>query len=321
MWNRLSRPDIDPDDGAYSDERRRLLARLGEYAALIIGPLNLRPTAATLHIDTDERVEVRVSTPSSHIILAFAPAGDLAPEVYWLRALAASNLPVPRLLGHDLSCTSIPFTYAIENYAGGAPLDWLEAGPRMRVAARQLGRTLRRAHQVAAASFGRPSVSGRWPTRSWPAALHEWLELSEMPARAAEVLGAELTDALRATTLDHPALTCERPSVLHGAVEPARALVTIGETTQVEALTRPGEVVGGDPLFDLAHALLPQHPEPFRQGVREGYTALGPLTVEQDGRLRRLALLLSTTTALCRGDTEELARLPDQVAAELRAIG
>ena len=79
-----------------------------------------------------------------------------------------------------------------------------------------------------------------------------------MLARAAEALGAEQLEALRAATLDHPALECERSYVIHGAVEPARVLVTIGETTQVEALTRPGEIVGGDPLFDLAHALLPQ---------------------------------------------------------------
>jgi len=320
MWNHLSRPDIDPEDTAYSDARRRTLARLGEYAALVIDPLNLRPTAAALHRDDNLRIEVRVSTPSSHIILAIAPEGDLAPEVYWLRALAASNLPIPRLIAHDLSCTTVPFSYAIESYAGGAPLDRLETGARMRVAARQIGRTLRRSHQVAAAGFGRPTVTGRWPVRNWKDALRTWLECYETLPRATEVLGAEGLARLCAATIDHPALTCDRPCVIHGAVEPARALVTVGDTTQVEALTCPGDIVGGDPLFDLAHALLPRHPEPFRQGVREGYRANGSLAPEQEERLRRLGLLLYTADTLWCGDQPALAALPDTVAAELRAL-
>jgi hypothetical protein len=45
--------------------RRRVLGRLGEYAALAIGPFNLRPTAVALLREDAERVEVRVSTPSS----------------------------------------------------------------------------------------------------------------------------------------------------------------------------------------------------------------------------------------------------------------
>jgi hypothetical protein len=320
MWNSLSRPDIDPEDAAYSDARRRVLARLGEYAALAIGPLNLRPTAAALHRDDNRRVEVRVSTPSSHIILAIAPEGDLAAEVYWLRALAASNLPIPRLIAHDLSCSTIPFSYAIESYAGGAPLDWLDDGPRMRVAARQIGRMLRRAHQVVAGGFGRPTVTGRWPARSWRDALLAWLESHETLPRATEILGAEGLAALRAATLDHAALARDRPSVIHGAVSPARALVTVGDTTQVEALACPGEIVGGDPLFDLAHALLPRHPEPFRQGVREGYTARGPLAPEQEQRLRRLGLLLHAADTLWRGDEAELTALPDYIAGELQAL-
>lgn len=317
MWSSLNRPEL--DDPCASEARRRLLARLGDYAALIVGPLNMRPRAATLHAADDARVEVRVSTAARHILLVIAPEGDLAAEVYWLRALAAANLPIPQLIAHDLSCGVVPFTYAIESYAGGAPLDWLEDGPRMRVVARQIGRTLRRAHQTAAAGFGRPIASGRWPARSWAAALHAWL--GDVWARADELLGAELAAALRAATVEHPALACDRPQVLHGAVEPARALVTVGEAAQVEALTRPGDMVGGDPLFDLAHALLPRHPAAFRQGLREGYTAIGPLALEQEHRLRRLGLLLLVCDALRGDDAAALAALPCAVAAELRELG
>jgi len=76
--------------------------------------------------DDDERVEVRVSTAGAHVVLAIAPDGDLAAEVFFLRMLAGKYLPVPRLIAHDLSCALVPFTYALESYAGGAPLDRLD---------------------------------------------------------------------------------------------------------------------------------------------------------------------------------------------------
>ena len=160
MWSQLNRSDIPADDPAYSDARRRLLSRLGDYAALIVAPLNLRPTAAALLAEDAERIEVRISTPGSHVVLAIAPDDDMAAEAFFLRALADKHLPLPRLIAHDLACALVPFTYVIEGYVGGSPLDRLEDGPLVRIAARQIGRTLRRMHQVAAPGFGRPATSG-----------------------------------------------------------------------------------------------------------------------------------------------------------------
>jgi hypothetical protein len=319
MWSLLNR-DVPADDPTCSDARRRILARLGEYVALIVAPLNLRPNAAALLAADDQRIEVRVSTPGAHIVLAIAPEGDLAAEVFFLRMLAGKFLPVPRLIAHDLSCTLVPFTYAIESYSGGASLDRLDDGPLVRVAARQVGRTLRRAHQLAAPGFGRPTTTGRWSTRGWGAALAAWLAQRETPARAAEVLGADGLAALRAATLDHPSLALERPCVIHGAVEPARALVTVGDSAQLEALARPGAIVGGDPLFDLAHGTLPRHPAAFRQGLLEGYSAAGALAPEQEQRLRRLRLLLHVADTLWRGEADAVGRLPDEVAAQFSVL-
>jgi hypothetical protein len=319
MWSQLNR-HVPADDPACSDARRRILARLGEYTALIVAPLNLRPTAAMLLASDDERIEVRISTPSAHIVLAIAPDGDLAAEVFFLRKVAGKFLPVPRLIAHDLACTLVPFTYAIESYAGGAPLDRLDDGPLMRVAARQIGRTLRRAHQIAAPSFGRPTTSERWPARGWRETLAAWLTQRETPARAAEVFDAGALTALWAATLDHPSLAVQHPCLIHGAVEPARALVTVGDSAQLEALIQPGALVGGDPLFDLAHGTLPRHPATFRQGLLEGYCATGALAPDQEQRLQRLRLLLHVADTFSRAEAEALARLPGEVTEMLHGM-
>lgn len=292
---------------------RRVLGRLGDYAALIIGPLNMRPAGASLLSCTARRVEVRVSTPGSHIVLAFAPDADLSAEVFWLRAVAGARIPAPRLIAHDLSCAVAPCAYAIEGYLSGTTLDRLADGALTRVAARQIGRALRRIHQIAAPGFGRPTAAGRWPTRTWHATLTAWLDQDGLLTRAQTTLGDDLFALVRAATLDHPALAWERPSVVHGAVAPARALVSIGDGVQLEALIRPGAIVGGDPLFDLACGLLPCHPAPFRQGLLEGYTASGLLAPEQEERLQRLGLLLRVADVLRAGDAEAITQLLDEL--------
>lgn len=320
MWTHLNYHDLPDDDPAYSDARRRVLGRLGEYVAQVVAPLNMRPRSATLLFEDANRVEVRISTSSTHVVLVIAPDGDLAAEVFFLRSCATKNLPVPRLVGHDLSCGVVPFTYALVGYVAGAPLSRIDDGPLMRVAARQLGRTLRRVHLLPAAGFGRPTTTGRWPARGWREILESWLARRGGQARVVEALGEEQAAALWAATVRHPALACHQPSVVHGAVEPGRALVTIGDSAQLEALVRPGETVGGDPMFDLAYGLLPCRQAAFRQGLLEGYTASGPLSAEQENRLRRLKLLLHVTEALGGEHSESRQQLPELVADALVSL-
>lgn len=319
MWKHLNH-DIDANDETISPSRH-ILARLGDYAALIIDPLNLRPTEAVLQMSSDRRIEVRISTRTTHVMLVIAPQGDLAAEVFWLRSLATAHLSVPRLIAFDLERTLVPFTYAVESYVCGTALDRLADGPLMKVAARQIGRTLRRAHQIGAPGFGHPTANGRWPARTWKAALREHLLRHDLFVRAVDVLGTEQSSAFWAATLDHPALHCEQPRIIHGAMEPARAIVTVGDNVQLEALTLPDELVAGDPLFDIAHALLPHHPASFRQGLMEGYLVAGPLSPEQEQRLARLTALLTVAHALRHADQGMLEQLPGAVAALVERFG
>ena len=101
---------------------------------------------------------------------------------------------------------------------------------------------------------------------------------------------------------------------------PQRALVTVGSVAQLEALTHPGELIGGDPLFDLAQATLPRHSAMFQQGVFEGYSAAGTLSPAQHGRLQRLRLLLHVDDVVLRGDETAHARLSATVAEALRQL-
>jgi aminoglycoside phosphotransferase (APT) family kinase protein len=319
VWAHLNQ-DLDPDDPVASEALRRIVARLGDYAAAIVEPLKARPTDAFLVGATNRRVEVRITTATNHLLLVIAPDSDLAHEVFFLRMLAAHDLPAPRLITYDLSCTTVPFTYALETYPGSLPLAALDDPALARVAGRQIGRALRRIHRIEAPGFGAPTPTGRWSSRSWRDALVRWLEQRSVDAHAETILGSDVAAALYAATLDHPALACAQPRVLHGAIEPSRAIVTVGESVQLEGLVRPEAPVGGDPLFDLAYALSSRQSPVFRQSVLEGYEMGGALTAEHYARVDRLRLLIDVVHAFEIADPMVLAGLPVAVMARLEAL-
>jgi Ser/Thr protein kinase RdoA (MazF antagonist) len=320
MWAHLSQPEIPADDPAYCDAVRRALARLGEYVEIIVRPLKMRPIGASILAISSTRVEVRVTSSSSHIVIAIGSDADIAGEIFWLRSMATRNLAAHRLIAQDQSGAQVPFSYAIFSFLGGAPLADTRDEALVRVAARAVGRTLRRAHQVIAPGFGRPTPSGRWLSVSWPEVLRAWLDTTGALTFAAQTFESEICTALVAATLDHPDLACTTPYLVHGAVGPSCALVTSGESIQLEALIRPGAIVAGDPLLDVATALLPSQPAAFRQGFLEGYASVGPLDQSQRLRLRRLGLLAMLAQAATQPDPAFLANLPGLVRSELRMV-
>ncbi|MDW8213855.1 MAG: phosphotransferase [Roseiflexaceae bacterium] len=319
MWAHLNL-HLDPDDSAYSDVLRRIMARLGDYAAAIVEPLKARPTGATLVCATNQRIEVRMTTAARHLLLVIAPESDLAHEVFFLRMFSAHDLPAPRLIAYDLACTTIPFTYALETYPGSLTLASLNDAALVRVMGRWIGRILRRIHRIEAPGFGAPTPTGRWSAQTWREALARWLEQRNFDAQAEAALGSDLAAMLRSATLDHPALACAQPRVLHGAIEPSRAVITVGESVQLEGLVRPEAPVGGDPSFDLAYALSSRQSPAFRQGVLEGYEMGGALTAEHYARVDRLRLLIDIMHAFETGDPAVLAGLPAAVMARLEAL-
>jgi len=322
IFSHLNNSDaaLEGEDSAVEPSRRRVLGQLGEYVAAIVRPLNMRPRTATLIAEDAARVEVRVSTDHTHIVVVIAPDDDMAAELFFLRVLSGRHLPIPRLIAADLSCATLPFPYIIHGHIAGSPLDKIEDAAIVRVGARQVGRAMRQAHQITAPGFGRPSPAGRWTTRSWSAVLNDWLGRRGVRSQAIAKLGDGLASELWAATAEHPMLECHQPGIIHGAVSPERAIATVSSAAHLEALIRPGEIVGGDPLFDLALATLPRYPAAFQQGVYEGYGAAGPLTPEQHTSLQRLRLLLHTADTLTSGDEIALTRLPALATDALRQL-
>ena len=281
-----------------SDAWQRALSRLGDYTALVVRASNLRPEAAIFYGQTEFHLLVRLSTPGEHLILRIAPEDDLAAHAFFTRTMTLQVLPSARIIQRDLSRTLVPFAYTLESFVPGIRATELTAPHLLRGAGRQAGRALRRMHRISAPGVGRPNPAGRWSQRRWVAVLQQLGE-ELAPPPTDTLLFNEAERGTVAALLADTQLEIVQPTLMHGDFGPAAVRCTSGPHVHLEALVEPGRYVGGDGLFDLACGLCAAFPQPWRDGLLDGYTVAGPLSEAERLRLPRLRLLAAYWVA-CR---------------------
>ncbi|MCU0491259.1 MAG: phosphotransferase [Chloroflexaceae bacterium] len=303
-------------DAGYTPAWSRVLERLGDYTALIIQSLQLRPDAVVLLEQTTQYLLVRATAQNRHVVLRIAPEADLTGLVFFGRAMAQHQLPAAQIMQYDLGRVMVPFAYTVESYVCGLPAAQLEASDKLRQAARQAGRALRRMHRVAAPGWGRPKSVGRWPSPDWPTVLAGLHEMLSFPPYDELVFNEDERAAVAELLASLPPLA-SGPVLTHGAMGPQAVRCTMGEYVQLEALVEPGAVLGGDGLFDLALGLNPAYPQAWCDGLLEGYASQSPLTAAERERLNRFYPLVCYWAACglyARGEPHEV---PQQALRQL----
>lgn len=281
---------VPPVAEGISDAWKRAMGRLGEYTAIIVRALNVRPTAVALAGQTEAHLLVRITTQHEHLILRVAPEDDLAAYTYFCRALSGQGLPCTPIIQRDLTRSMVPFAYTLERHVPGVGAATLTADHLLFGAGRQAGRVLRRAHRITVPGAGRPTPGGRWLTTDWNVALRQIGRRLAPPPVDSLVFGAAVRAAV-ADVLADRRLTCARTVLIHGSFGPQAVRCTAAEHVHLEAFVEPGATVGGDGLYDLACGLRAALPAAWRAGLLEGYCAAAPLTAEEAERLPFLRLL------------------------------
>lgn len=276
-----------------SDFTRPILNRLRDFVSVAISSLKLYPDTIHLHHATIDRIEVRVVGLSTAVVV-FAPVEQLVSEVYLNKMAATKHLPLPHLLKHDVTFTSLPVAYAVYSFIAGVSLHAIEDDVMQRVAAKQVGRTIRSLHLIAAHGLGAPQVSGKWAARSWHAVIQQWLSDRGYYERLLELLGPRLLGQLLEYTTKHSSLQQFEASVMFGGIERQSVMVMVHGNIQVEGLMRSGRIVAGDPMFDVASSMRASLGAGFRQGFIDGYTSHAPLSSNEVARVKRYALLWRT---------------------------
>jgi hypothetical protein len=291
------------DPHSASEFTRPILNRLRDFVAVAIASLKIYPNSIQLHHITVDRIEVRAIGLSTAIVV-FAPVEQLIPEVYLNKMAATKHLPLPHLLKHDITFTSLPVAYAVYTFIAGTPLHTIEDDVMQRVAAKQVGRTIRSLHLITAHGLGAPQGSGKWATRSWHSVIVNWLSEMGHYERLLELLGPRLLGQLLEYTTKHPTLQQFEPSVMFGGITRQSVMVLVHGNIQVEGLMRSGRIVAGDPMFDVASGMRASLGAGFRQGFVDGYTMHAPMSVEEVARVKRYSLLWRTIDTVTQISTQ-----------------
>ncbi|MGB9739021.1 MAG: aminoglycoside phosphotransferase family protein [Chloroflexus aggregans] len=296
---------------------QRTLSRLGDYTAIVVRALNLRPQAATLYRQTERHVLVRLTLPTEHVVLRISPEDDLAAHVAFFRGMALEGIPGARIIQRDLSKAAVPFAYTLESFVAGQTADTLHDDHLLYSIARQAGRALRRLHRQGMPGAGRPTISGRWPRLSWRHVLLAIGQRLASPPIPQLIFQTEEVAILQAI-VHNPLLDCATPVLIHGNFGPQAVRCTVGgQYVHLEALEEPGWFISGDGLFDVALGMCAHLPAAWREGLYEGYCSAGVLHDSERERLQMLRLLASAWSACdhyARGlpheaDLEEAQRL------------
>lgn len=273
-----------------SEFNRPILNRLRDFVAVAITSLKLYPSSMTLQLVLVDRIEIKVAGLSTAVVV-FAPAEQVVAEVYLNKMADTKHLPFPRVLKHDVTFTTLPIAYAVYSFIAGTPLSSVEDETMQRVAAKQVGRTMRSLHIIAAHGLGAPQLSGKWANRAWSAVIVQWLTETGDYDRLMEMIGVRTFSQLIDHTIKHPSLQQFTSNVLLGDIRQSAIMVLVHGHIQVEGLTRSGRIVAGDAMFDVASSMRNSLGSAFRQGFFEGYTMHAPLTSDEIARVKRYALL------------------------------
>jgi hypothetical protein len=278
------------DPNIASEFTRPILNRLRDFVTVAISSLKLYPNSMLIHHIAPDRIEIRVIGLSTAIVV-FAPVEQLVAEVYLNKMAATKHLPLPHILKHDVTFTALPVAFAVYSFIAGVSLQTIDDTVMQRVAAKQVGRTIRSLHLIAAHGLGAPQVSGKWTARSWHSVIQLWLTECGHYERLLELFGPRLLGQLLDYTTKHHSLQQFEPMVLFGGIHSQSVMVLVHGNIQVEGIMRSGRIVAGDTMFDVASSMRASLGAPFRQGFIDGYTMHAPMTNDEVLRVKRYALL------------------------------
>lgn len=281
-----------------------ILNRLNDYMAIIVPPLKLRVRSFVLQHVSRQRIEIRV-IGSSLLVVVFAPGELLAGEIVYLRQCAQKRLAAPQLISADISYNLIPVGVLVYTHCVGSTLCDVQDETMYRVGARHVGRLLRSLHTQPMPGWGAPTMRNTWDHTSWRDALKHWMfaqtPIQELASPAMQTANFRIWHEL----ISDDYLRTITPVCLHGALSCQHMMVTLHSHVQLEGLVRPGMIVAGDAMFDLASVMRGAVALPLRQGIIEGYTASVPLRSDEISRIKRLTVLWRVMELLVNPDVDE----------------
>jgi aminoglycoside phosphotransferase (APT) family kinase protein len=279
----LSRPNIESERPGYPPEYYHLFKHLDELVAAVV-QLHGRDARDMRLMGGDSSAVISLTSGDEKLILKISPWGDLHNELFFYRTLAQHEIPAPRIVESDLTRSRVPYMYAFEEFVQGRGIGQLPAALR-REAAAMVGETVATIDEIPVDGFGSMTEDGIWSHADGWESLGDTYLRTEIARHAPKILDSGEIDAVE-RVLDRDELRFEEPRLAHGDVAGSNFLFSCEEDgVRLRAVIDP-DVVGGDPMADVAMA--PNDFDEFARGFMDRYASVHRLT---DVEMRRMKLL------------------------------
>jgi aminoglycoside phosphotransferase (APT) family kinase protein len=286
MPTSLSRPNIQKERPGHPHEYYALFERLDEVVDDLLRVEEWDVGDARL-LDGDSSAVISLAGTEGTVVLKISPWNDLPSELFFYSMLQRHGLPAPQILRADFSKRTIPYAYVFEELVDGVGVGRLPSSTRYAAAA-IVGETMAKIHQIPVAGFGVVSVEGTWSHADARESLGDVYVATDLAKHAAKVPEPSEIEAVHGV-LDRDELRLTEPRLTHGDVAGSNFLFTIEEGGLTLRGVLDPDVVGGDPMADVAMATSDR--DEFAVGFMGGYSRIRPLSYVEIRRMELLQVL------------------------------
>ena len=133
------------------------------------------------------------------------------------------------------------------------------------------------------------------PKKTWVDTLKDYMRLEKNQKIVDKLITKKEVETINEQTIHNKKINIKKPKLIHGDVCPNNFIYSPKYKNQVVFID-PGRIIGGDPMFDLAYAKIPQETT-FYNGLKTGYELKIQLTKKELYRIDKLKIvcLLSAT--------------------------
>lgn len=213
------------------------------------------------------------------LALKISPRYSLFTEIF-LKKAKSRGFPVPRVLVVDTSKKLIPYDFYITEWVRGNTPDEFR-NKDLYCCAFELGRMFARMHKIHTDGYGFPRTSGGWSHKSWSLVLRDFIYRETSFVRIQKLFGRKIAN-MTSEIIKDERMEIASPSLIHGDTGEDQFVVEKKVSRWIiRGILDPSDYISGDPMVDIAGAMITWNKRAYREGFYDGYVSLHKLTVNE----------------------------------------
>ena len=218
---------------------------------------------------------------------------NIESEIYWLKKTVVKNICVPKIITYDFYTNETPNGFEILEYCNNEYKINEMSNEYKYIIAKIIGQNLTKLHKIKVSNFG-TRKNNNWTNKSWLDVLNNYSGINNTKITSTLFTKNEITKITKITK--DPEMNIKKPVLIHGDTSTSNFIYVKNYQKPITFID-PGNIIGGDPMFDLAYAAIPIESD-FYNGLKAGYESEKTMTSKENYRLDRLKLICAVSATI-----------------------